>query len=265
MIGGILATVTSETLGTPELPSFPGEVWANTVSIVGSTVYSCGGSQEEYESACYYLGAEDRTWRSIALPWPLSFHSAVTVQDTTIWLLQDSMLYSYDTAKDTDQFRQYRLSVSYTSLICAVTNQSHTFIIGVGGGTDEVWVNRDPSKPTEWEKVANMLDGRDGPACLWFGSDIFVTGGVRNGVGLDSVEVLNVADMTFRNTRPLLGKRVGHEMAVLHGKPAVLGGGLEGVSIASIEVYDVKNDTWQTLNYTMKAGRFLLGLAQYRP
>lgn len=226
-------------------------------------MYSCGG-QGKYERACYFLRAQDQSWRSIALPWPLVSPRAVTVQNQVIWFLQDSNLYTFDTSKDKGQFREYRLSFPFSTHFCVVTNRTHTFAIGVGLDFDEVWVNKNPSRPAKWEKVTNLLESRRGHACLWLGSDIFVTGG-RDGDynGIDSVVVINVADMTSRTSSPMVYSREDHQMAILQGKPAVLGGYSSRVPTNTIEVYDASVDEWQTLDYTMKEKRANFGVAHY--
>jgi hypothetical protein len=99
-----------------------------------------------------------------------------------------------------------------------------------------------------------------------FAGEVIVTGGWSEAsyALLSSVEAISVVDGTVRSLAPLGGVRQDHQMAIIDGRPAVLGG-YNGTAMASIEAFDGRKNAWETLGYSLGEPRYGFGLTQYFP
>lgn len=125
-------------------------------------------------------------------------------------------------------------------------------MIGVSQGKDEIYVNRDHKNPDQWEKYSTLLQGRSHLGCIAYGPDILVTGGwvEDTKARLSSAEAISVVSGTARNIGSLGGVRSSHRLAIIHGRPAVVGG-WNGTALATMETYDEDKDAWESLPYSL--------------
>lgn len=258
------STVKSFALFTPAPPPYPVHVHDNTLSIVNNVLFSCGGDGSNAK-VCWYIDiATQNTWQSFAIPWELDNSTSVVVKDE-IWCFVRSKLRIIDTTNPATNSREIELSFRFTTYVGAVTHDSKIFVIGAGPRKNEVRVNTDNTRPHQWDLFAILHHGRHRSGCIVYRSHIYVTGG--RGVNrnlLSSVEVIHVRTGTVRTLSPLGGVRGYHQMAIVHGRPAVLGG-FNGTAMDTIETYDVLKNEWEILDQKLSEPRRQFGLAQYLP
>ena len=261
---GLLNSV--ETINTHQLPDLHHNMEATTLTAVGTVIYHCGGARSPHGrrlmSDCRKLNIEDRNpkWQSTtSLPKAMYGHTAVAVS-SHIWFAYESHLYDLDTQGS--YFKSYRLPFQFKNFHCAVSNSSHSFIIGVGAYNDEVWINRYHNDPSVWDRFATIGTGRRYLACLLHGDNIYVSGGYKWSRSLARVEVINTKTRNVKRIKSMNNVRRSHTMMVLDDKPAAVGGyGIEG-NLASIEVYDSKTDKWHYSSRSLHRQRKRHALAQ---
>ena len=238
---------------------------------VGSIVYLCGGRLSTgggdggLTKDCYTLdtSALNPEWKFlIHLPVKMTHHTAVAI-GSKIWFVYESKLHELDTTKN--RFKTFILPFSVMSHHCAVSNKTHSYIVG-GSAYDEIWVNVDASSPARWKKVARLDKTRMCLDCLWFKNEIFIAGGCHKLYeDIDTSTIMNVETHQIRNSGKLVRSRCWARMFVADGKPAIVGGmyqdGSKNVLINSVETYSASKGTWEIHGYLHKA-RSVFGLAQ---
>jgi hypothetical protein len=186
----------------------------------------------------------------------MRFHSAAVV-GSHIWYVHYSQLFDLDTVSRA--FKTYNLPFYCTSEHSAVSNGTHSYVIGAGND-EEIWVNTVASRPEKWHKVAIVSRERKEHACLWLNDNVYIAGGYSH---RRDVEVLNTITGQIWGTGSLNVVRQWHQMMVLDDKPAVVvaGWGTDG-RLDSIETYDLETGTWSTRFRKLNKKRSSFALAQ---
>ena len=246
----------TEGLGMQAPPSLP-EARANfPLVLVGRTLYMCGGCCL-WNADCYTLDTKEAnpTWKqATALPRARDIysHSGVAM-GAHIWYVHDSTLYDYDTINGTTEQHDMPFNEAWNH--CAVANETHSYVAGVGYNNDEIWVNAFAGDPSQWTKVTKLPNSMFHASCVWFQGKIHMQG--RNGrsyaLDVKSHNLQRLADMKIA--------RWNAGAAVLDCKPAVIGGWERGgKQLSSIETY---NGSWTLHEMSLETARSAFGLVQF--
>lgn len=145
---------------------------------------------------------------------------------------------------------------------CAVSNGNYSYVIGVGDQEDEIWVNSNSRNESAWQKVGKMYQGRKHHACLWYDSNIMITGGH---VFRSDVEIFNTETNSVWESTSMLRRRGGHAMILYDGYPTVVGG-RNGMNILEdLESYDIGTGQWFTQERRLKIAKDSFGIVEIEP
>jgi N-acetylneuraminic acid mutarotase len=99
-----------------------------------------------------------------------------------------------------------------------------------------------------WKPLPPMHFPRFSPAVVSKGYEVFVVGGLANGMALETAEVLNCQTKKWTTLPSLHTRRSNPHMVTAHGRLYVLGGLSGGEIIRKLECLDLeKRDAWQQL------------------
>lgn len=246
------------------LPRVQSDGWAGTLAATSDHFYSCGG--ESYQgpmSHCSGLsrdGTNPNFEGKRQLPRATSRHSAVSIGDHNIWYVDEDMLHNFDETEG--EYTSHNLPFVAGRLShrhCAVSNGNYSYVIGVGDGRNEIWSNTNPQKETIWEKVGQLKEGRSLHACLWYDTNIMITGG---GKGRSDVEIFNTETNNVWEYPAMSTGRHGHAMILYEGYPTVVGG-YRGIGRRDdLESFDMGTGRWFTQDVKLQTARAYFGLAQ---
>lgn len=221
----------------------------NSLAATQDFIYSCGGKFRQSnikENVCFQLprnGSNDFWLRRDPLPRPSDGHCAVSIGSDNIWYIDDDEIHNFNAA--TGEYSTTALPFKGNKYRpCAVSNGNYTYVIGVGGSRDEIWVNTNSQDGRAWHKVGYMKEGRKRHACLWYDSNIMITGGEETKA---SVEIFNTETNCVREAQDLLSPRYAHEMMLHNGYPTVLGGYDGDYTFNTLESYDIATGEWYVL------------------
>lgn len=202
------------------------------------------------------------TWERIhPLPRAADDHTSVTIAENRIWYIDIDRIHSFDvnTGEYISAWLPFR---ARSSRHCAVSNGNHTYVIGVGQNNDEIWINTESQDELSWHKVANLKRGRSLHACLWYDSNIMITGGCCT---RDDVEVFNTETNTVRDSIPMLEGRRIHRMMLYDGYPTVVGGYDGSNYLSDLESFDMRLGRWFTQDVKLQRAKSLFGLVEIEP
>ena len=265
IIGSRTNPKSSEGLGTWSPPETPTAVYVLPLVSVSSIFYMCGGAIDGISTAeCYTLNAEEKNpkWRpATPLREPMWGHSAVAI-GSRIWFASSLGLYDYETT--TGETRVHRLQFSPNYHDCAVSNNTHSYMIGgVFDKNATIRVNTFASHPSEWTAVANLPLKTYGSSCVWFGNEIYIVGGRSGTTYLRDAFAMDTNTHRIRRLANLNIPREEARMMVLDCKPAVVGGTTTSHRVlSSIEVYDNSKNVWELHNLNLETPRTAFGLSQ---
>ena len=139
---------------------------------------------------------------------------------------------------------------------CGVAISKEELLL-IGGGDTKNRIIKYNIKTKNWTEIASLKVGRVGHSCILFKDQVFIIGGFRrNGIALNSVEILSLDTMTMKEGNGLQVSRRYHGSGLVHhdGKLtlAVFGGyNTNDESLDSIERFDEDTGTWK-LQKTLK-------------
>lgn len=251
---------TTESLGMQDLPALPDSRESFPMTLVGSTIYMCGGYPKTAD--CYTLNSEEAnpTWTKVTgLPKAIEDHSGVAIK-THIWYVHSATLYAYNTI--TGIIEQHAMPFTNALGHCAVANSTHSYVVGVGGNRDEIWQNYKAEDPSQWTMVTKLPITMRQLSCVWFQGTIHIQGGLNwSGKTLKDAFALDVNSHSLLRIADMTTARYGARAAVQDCKPAVIGGWSRGVALTFIETYN--ENAWETYEMALKTGRKNFGLVQY--
>lgn len=125
-------------------------------------------------------------------------------------------------------------------------------------------MNAESRDEKSWHKVGKMSQERTSHSCLWYGSNIIITGGYLFKSRAD-VEILNTNDYSIRKSTEMLKGRHGHKMMLYNGYPTVVGGKSFDNYLSNIESFNISNSEWFTKNVSLKEARVWHGLVETKP
>jgi hypothetical protein len=195
----------------------------------------------------------------VELPVAMADHTAVTV-GTHIWLTYENKLYDLDTIGN--DFRTYHLPMKIAKNHCAVSNSTHSYIIGAI--KKEIWVNKYPSNPLEWELVGQINVPRVRHGCLWINNNIIIAGGFERNQYIGSVEIINTETNVVTESGNLLVPRRDPAMFILDGEVAVAGGRSENGVLDTIETLDPSSSRWKRSRRKLENAREYFDSVQVR-
>ena len=256
----------AEGFGALSPPDVPVAVADFSLVEVGSRLFMCGGRAQggRITDECYMLDAHEnpQTWRAAGhLPRKMAFHSGVAI-GTRIWYVYNSVIYTYETRSDV--YEQQRLPFYVDQAQCAVSNNTHSFIIGVGKSRTEIWMNTIGSDPSQWNMVGSLPIYTLYVSCTWLEDKIYILGGRHNPGSRNETFALNANTFEVKQLANLNYERSHAQALVIDCKPAVVGGRARGKGLSSIEVYDSTSDIWKVHERSLETARFSFGLAQLK-
>ena len=252
----------TEGLGMKNLPDIPTSQSHFPLVLVGSIIYMCGGFPMTAD--CFTLNTKEPnpTWtQTTGLPQAIEAHSGVVIEEH-IWYVQWTKLYDYNTV--TGSTEQHTMPFTQAKRHCAVANGTHSYVVGVGGKRDEIWVNTVARNPLRWTMVARLPMTVRYLSCVWFQETIHIQGGFGNSrtplkvafaLDVNSHFLTRIADLTIARRDARAG--------IVDCKPAVIGGVTSGTRhLTSIETYD--GSTWTLHEMSLQTARELFGLVQFK-
>lgn len=260
---------TVETIpATDHFHSLPNPISRHSLAVTDNNFYSCGGTLHygKVTADCYVFSRKrlNANWEVISnLPFQFSDHYAVTMGDNNIWYIVNDTLHIFDTT--TEKYNATSLPFYDTDhkKHCVVSNGNYSYVIGTGETEDEIWVNSKPQDGTSWEKVANLREKRRGHACLWYDSNIMITGGIN--VRPADVEIFNTETNSFRNSAPMQNGRSLHAMMLYDGFPTVVAGWGVETFMSDLESFDLNTKQWFTQNISLSEPKALFSFAEVDP
>ena len=252
----------SEGLGVWSPPEAPTVITDAPLVLVGTRVFMCGGGTGSTVADCYMLDTREApTWKSVTqLQTAMSEHSGVAIGDH-IWFVYMSAVYDYHTTSGIS--REYSVPFSYAWGHCAVSNGTHSYVIGVGSDHTEIWVNTIPSIPSKWKMVSRLPMTKRYMSCLWFEDEIYIPGGRDSSGHLNNAFAMDVKTHSIRPLGFLNQARAGARCMVIDCKPAIVGGWVKGKALSSIELYDEATDSWEVYKLSLQTARSSFGLVQF--
>ena len=251
----------AEGLGMEAPPALPSVKTNFPLVLVGSTLHLCGGYPSTAD--CYTLNTEETnpTWKkNTGLPRAMNGHSGVAM-GTHIWYVHHSTLYDYNTITGTTE----KHAISFTNAYrhCAVANETHSYVAGVGTNSDEIWVNGNARDPTQWTLVTKLPIAMHGLSCVWFQGTIYMQGGNdKSGNPLKDAFALDINSHSLLGLAGMTTARWEARAAILNCKPAVIGGLTRGHRVlTSIETFD--GSAWTLHEMSLKTPRRSFGLVQF--
>ena len=255
----------SEGLGVWSISDPPIAVADSPMVQVESSLYLCGGITDQGESAvCYAIDTHacDTTWAEVTpLPIAMHRHSAV-VFETDIWYVHDSTLYVYHT--ETGDIDQHSLPFSGAYHHCAVHNNTHSYVAGVGPNDDQIWVNTVALDPSNWTMVGTLTTSIHAHSCVWLENEVYILGGLNpSNAFLSDAFVFDVNTHTITTISNLKTARAHARATIIDCKPAVVGGQTSDGILTDIEVYDKTLNNWDIFWLSLERERYAFGLVQY--
>ena len=232
-----------------ELPDLPYAVFGHSLTVYKDKVRLCGGvANGDPSNKCFQfdLFQTSPKWEKIAeLPIKMYAHSSVQVLDD-MWVFYGNNIYVIPQTGSLTVIPWPHGSLPRYS--CAQTNGVNTIVIP--NESRDVFINSDATSPQSWVKLATLPTGLTWRSCLMMGLLIYVTGGTTswNGIGVKESYVIDIEKRgSVKRVGDLLTGRCWHAMGVIDGAPAVMGGWDGNKNLDSIEVFDVKSETWQEI------------------
>ena len=217
------------------IPPLNAAVDGNTAVYVNGTIYNFGGSN----GACYKydLSVNSGSWETCTIILGYSYLSPAVAFDDFVWYFNYQIL---QVPVNGGSVTSYNWGLGLHG--CAVGNGSHSVMIQYMKSS--VLMNSDPSTPTIWTTVVELNTAVEYCGCLWFGNTIYVTGG-RNASSktTNTTKLINTDTFELTIGAPLPVAVYLHEMGVIDGKPAVIGG-YNGTYLSTIYVYDYCTNIW---------------------
>lgn len=245
------------------LPALDRSMKFSSLTFFQSTFIYCGGDArsrvEEPSKACFKKREQGWPGASLLLQRGMVNHTAVTMGDSEIWFIAEDKVDIYD---GTQHIRSNNLPFKSLSRHCAVSNGDFTYVIGVGQNYNEIWVNEEPRDETTWKKAGILNHGRKFHGCLWYASNIMITGGICAG---HSVEIFNTESDKIWEVKWMSTRRSYHHMMLYNGKPTVVGGYDGKSSLDSLESYDLKTGEWSVEEHVLSKPRLGFSLAVKNP
>lgn len=230
-----------------------GSLFADTASSNTSTWTSALNFSRNYVNA---------TWQPVpSLPRPAHKHSSVLIGDKNIWHVDRDRIHNFDSS--TGLYNTTNLPfIAKTYRHCAVSNGNYSYVIGVGRNDDEIWVNTEPRNEKSWHQVGNLLGPTQKHGCLWYDSNIMITGGY---IGHANVTIFNTETNTMREAMPMLKGRYSHAMILYNGYPTVVGGTMGFGSakyLNDTESYDIATGEWFIQDLHLERPKAYFGLVE---
>jgi hypothetical protein len=136
----------------------------------------------------------------------------------------------------------------------AVAMDKHRILITGGSGLTSVEIFDATNETTT--RVHDMNGTRKAHQTVKYKNDFFVIGGFGNGDGLNTVEKININDLSSGWTQmSAMNEKRGYFAAALYGDYIYVFGGYNVYTIlSSVERYDIQNNKWEmvTSNMNMK-------------
>jgi N-acetylneuraminic acid mutarotase len=135
----------------------------------------------------------------------------------------------------------------------AVTMDDHRILI-TGGMNSSVEIFDAKNETTT--TVRDMNESRYGHQSVKYKNDIFVIGGIGNGGILNTVEKINMNNLSSGWTRMsvMIEKRDSFA-AALYGDYIYAFGGYNGHTLSSVKRFDIPNNNWEMVNSNMNMKR----------
>ena len=265
VVGGFSAggrVNSSEGLLASNPPDIPAATRSFPLVAVGCLLFICGGiTNAGHTDVCYTLSIDDpeATWiTAVSLSRAIHSHSGVVI-GLNIWYVSASTLYDYNTVTGTTVEHAMPFTSAYDH--CAVANNGHCYIAGVGSNKDEVWVNTFAGNASQWALVVTLPIRMWGPSCVVIENELFIQGGFRTTDLADSFAV-DIKTNKYRQLANMTSPRTNARAIVLEGKPAVVGGKRGETYLSSIEVYDNTSNEWTLHELELQTARSYFGLVQ---
>jgi len=239
------ATVNSDTPCTDRPPTItsttpPTDNRILVASYWNNFIYMC-----QYDTIdCYKTDTTTSPlkWNKISGPSSSIFSFYSTVVANKILFFSDKKIHILDPKTDTFSY----VSVVFSNMEYATYASKDTVTYGFGFQDCycEIWKNTNPSQMSTWQKVGDYRTVLDNSVALWYGDDIYVTGGYFRSMRRDHAFILNTKTDVVTDIRSLPQGRSNHRMAVIDNKPAILGGRLNSGITDTIYTYDKQSNSW---------------------
>lgn len=228
--------------------------------VVDHTVYMCGGYPTTADCYTLDMDEDNSTWQSAEpLSRPMAAHLGIAV-GSNIWYMITGWVYVYNTV--TGSTEEFRSPLSFLTYRCAVASPTHRYAVGVGMDWDEVWVNTDAAKPSEWTMATKINSGTHSFSCVLLGETIHIQGGVDHNTAdvSDTAFTLDINTYSLQKLPRMTVPRDRATATILDNKPAVVGG-RNGSSqwLSSIETYN--GTAWNVHEISLETARSSFGLA----
>ena len=247
------------------LPDSPEAMGGHSLAAVGSTVYSCGSCTPwnitSVKRNCYKIDISKKgaQWiSSTPLPKKMSnYHTAITVKDF-IWYFTYNSSSVFMFNPESSNFTEHGLPFTYTKHGCFASLDDSVFYIDSVKGL--IYTLLDLNKPESWSKTLVAVEQRFFPACLLIGNDLVITGG-DGSVQAEYFQSINTKSFVSKHISNFVHDRIGYNIFILDGRPAVAGG-LNKEVLDSIESYNFVTDEWSVIPWKLETGRAYYALAQ---
>lgn len=248
-----------------DYPRLPMAIFFNALAVTNDYFYSCGGEYKHgTENKCNRLSRNDpdAVWEhKYTLPRRTPSLTAANIGDHNVWLVDSDRIYNLD--ERTEELTTTKLPFWVNDNVhCTVSNGNYTYIIGAGSNSIEIWTNTNPRDETSWHKVANIKEKRKYLACLWYDSNIMITGGFHN---IPTVEIFNTETNAVTESTPLLKGRAYHEMMLHDGYPTVFGGGHGLERLSGSESFDISSGEWFVADIELQEGKYMTAFQELEP
>ena len=235
--------------------------------------YLCGGKNNQDKKPtdkCYVANISSngiQSWEEeLKLPQAMNFHSAVALLNNHIWFAYTDFLHDLNTESNT--FYSVALPYLATTGYCAVNNQTHVFMVGVGVLQNEIWTNYFPHDPKIFGMVGKAkIPRRENHACLLINNTIYISGGTVNGRHLNETSAFDITTRSIKSLPALNQRRSHHAMFIHQGDPAVVGGEYMNsknhmTQLSSVEVYNESSQSWSIIHNAISEPRSRFAFAQ---
>ena len=239
------------------IPPLSVAVYVNAAVYINGTIYSCGGDSSKGVCYTYDLAANSDTWETFTTINGTFYNNPAVAFDHFFWYFNHQI---QEVPVNGDNATAYDWDLG--SLGCAVGNGSHSVVMQYWNST--VWMNSNPSSPTNWKVILELNPAVFYCGCLWFGNTIFVTGGIdETGYGSNATQMINADTFELTRGAPMPNGIYGHGMGVIDGKPAVIGGHDKLDVLSTIYVYDFSTNSWSLSDRSLPQGLEWFGAVSF--
>ena len=223
-----------------------------TAAYVNGTLYVCGTQNGDMDVCCKYdLAAASGSWDLLTtIPSTNNDHnkSNAAAFKNFFWYFTNKMI---QVPVDGSSVTSYDLNLGINP--CVASNGSNTIIIT--GLDSSLMINSNTSSPEIWRTDVKLTENLHSCGCLWLGNTIYVTGGEDETASTKVTHLIKSDTFEVTLGDPLPVAITDHGMGVIDGRPAVIGGIINGVYSSAIYVHDSSSHTWLLSNQSLPAAR----------